>query len=494
MNDKRFDMESDELRRYGAEVMDRIIAFLDHPERYRVVSDMKPGDLKKRLPATPPATPEKMDDILKDVETLIVPGLTHWNHPGFMAYFAISSSKPAILAELLSAGFNVNGMLWKTSPAATELEEVVLDWLRQAMGLPPGFVGAIHDTASTSSLIAVVAAREFLKREIREKGLAGRSDLPTLTLYASEHAHSSIERAAIIAGIGQMNVRKISTDSDFRMDPIELEKAIQSDIESGFLPCCVVATVGTTSITSIDPVGEIAKVCRRFGVWLHVDAAYGGIAAIVPEMRWVLEGCDGADSIVVNPHKWLFVPIDCSVLYCRRIDVLKHTFRLMPEYLRTQEVEVTNYVDFGIAMGRRFRALKLWMVFRYFGLSGIVERLRHHLALAQTFRSWVEKEKEFELMAPVPLSVVCFRYNPRPSGEGEMNDDTLNLLNMALLERTNESGEVYLSHTKLQEKVVLRLAIGNLQTTEAHLQRAWQLLRENARALLSSTKANALKV
>lgn len=474
-----FDMDNEEFKRYGLDVLERLVAFFEHPEAYRVVPAVKPGELKCRLPSTPPMEAESMDRILKDFDELIVPGLTHWNHPGFMAYFAITSSKPAILAELLSAGYNVNEMLWKTAPAATELEEVVLDWLRQSLGLPGGFVGAIHDTASTSSLIALVAAREALQKGIRERGLAGRADLPALVLYASEHAHSSIERAAIIAGLGQHNVRKIPADDRFRMDAHMLEIAIEEDIRAGRLPCCVVATVGTTSFTSIDPVEQIADVCRRYGVWLHVDAAYGGIAAIVPEMRWVLKGCDGVDSIVVNPHKWLFVPIDCSVLYCRRIDTLKQAFSLVPEYLRTAEQDVTNFMDYGVALGRRFRALKLWMVFRYFGVSGIIERLRYHLKLAQMVRSWIEQHPDFELMAPTDFSVVCFRFRPGRNA-GEDSEQILNQLNMALLAQVNETGKVFLSHTKAGERVVLRLAIGNLQTTENHLRDAWHLLQEKS--------------
>jgi aromatic-L-amino-acid decarboxylase len=483
MSKPPFDMDNEEFKRYGMEVFDRLVTFFSHPESYRVVPLARPGELKEHLPSSPPRKPESMDRILKDIDEMIVPRLTHWNHPGFMAYFAISSSKPAILAELLSAGYNVNGMLWKTSPAATELEEVVLDWLRQALGLPDVFIGAIHDTASTSSLIALVAAREFLNQGIRERGLAGRTDLPPLIVYTSEQAHSSIERAAIIAGIGQSQVRKIPTDALFRIDPGALEVAIQNDIRDGFQPCCVVATVGTTSFTSVDPVKKISEICKRYGVWLHVDAAYGGIASIVPEMRWVLDGCFEAHSIVVNPHKWFFVPIDCSVLYCRRIDILKQAFSLVPEYLRTKEQDVTNFMDYGVALGRRFRALKLWMVFRYFGVEGIIERLRYHLALAQTFRSWVEREPDFELVAPTTFSVVCFRFCPPELLEKGNGEVTLNLLNMSLLEKVNESGKVFLSHTKAGNNVVLRLAIGNLQTTEDHVREAWNLVKDIAREI-----------
>ncbi|HWP82626.1 MAG TPA: pyridoxal-dependent decarboxylase [Bacteroidota bacterium] len=471
------DMTSAEFTRIGNQLLEWLANYLDHSERFPVATKVEPGSIRKKLPLTPPLHSEPMENILLDFENIIVPGLTHWNHPSFMGYFSISSSKPAILGELLSAGLNVNGMLWKTSPAATELEEVVLGWLRQALGLPPAFHGTIHDTASTSSLVAMAAARESLRLGIREKGIAGR-DLRPLTVYTSEHAHSSIERAAMILGIGQENVRKIPVDDSFKMNPDELREALVNDKKAGNMPCCVVATVGTTSTTSIDPVNAIAEICEDFGVWLHVDAAYGGIAGMVPSMRWVLDGCEKADSIVVNPHKWLFVPIDCSVLYCRRPEVLRKTFMLVPEYLRTDDRDVTNFMDYGIALGRRFRALKLWLVFRYFGMEGIVERLQHHISLAQKLRSWIGSHPSFEIMAPSPFSVVCFRCVPQEwRSRSEVMTEPINQLNLRLLEAINESGELFLSHTKLNGRISLRLAVGNLQTTEQHVTAAWGVIQ-----------------
>ncbi|HXG39008.1 MAG TPA: pyridoxal-dependent decarboxylase [Bacteroidota bacterium] len=478
---QQLDLSSEEFRRYAHEFVSWIANYLDHPERYKVFPDVKPGDIKSKLPSTPPEHPEPLDAVIKDIDRIIAPGLTHWNHPGFMAYFGISSSKPAILGELVSAAFDTNAMLWKTGPAAVELEEVVLDWLRQLLGLPDGYYGLIHDTASVSSLVALAAAREALNLHIREEGMSGRHELPKLRIYTSEHAHSSIEKAAIVLGLGQKGLRKIEVDAEFRMRVDRLREAIEHDINAGIKPCAVVATVGTTSTTSIDPVREIAEVCQKHDLWLHVDAAYAGNAALLPEMRWLVDGCDQADSLVFNPHKWLFVPIDCSVLYCRKPDILRQAFSLVPEYLRTGEEEVRNPMDYGISLGRRFRALKLWMVLRTFGVTGIRERLRYHIALAKKFRSWVEEHPDFEVVAPTPLSVVCFRYRPQ---NFNLSDEDFDTLNEKLLEAVNKSGEVFLSHTKLHDRYTLRLAIGNLGTTEQHVRRAWELLLEQANIVM----------
>lgn len=478
---RQLDLSTEEFRRYAHEFVSWVATYLERPERYKVLPDVKPGEIKSKFPSKPPEHPEPLEAIIADLDSIIAPGLTHWNHPGFMAYFSISSSKPAILGELVSAAFDTNAMLWKAGPAAVELEEVVLDWLRQLLELPKEFYGLIHDTASVSSLVALAAAREALNLRIREEGMSGRNDLPKLRVYTSEHAHSSIEKAAIVLGFGQKGVAKIEVDGEFRMRADRLRAAIESDVNAGIKPCAVVATVGTTSTTSIDPVREIADICRTRGLWLHVDAAYAGNAALLPEMRWLVGGCDEADSLVFNPHKWLFVPIDCSVLYCRKPEVLRQAFSLVPEYLRTNEDEVRNPMDYGISLGRRFRALKLWMVLRTFGVSGIRERLRYHIALAQKFRSWVEEDPDFEVAAPSPLSVVCFRYRPQKSN---LSDAELDERNERLLEAVNKTGEVFLSHTKLRERFTLRLAIGNLRTTEQHVRRAWELLREHAKVVV----------
>jgi len=475
----------EQFRQYGKHIVDWIADYLADPERYPVLARVQPGDVKRQLPPAPPASAESMDAILSDFDRVILPGITHWNHPGFFAYFAISGSAPGILGELLSAALNVNGMLWRTSPAATELEEVVMDWLRQMIGLPSDFEGVITDTASVSTLIAIAAAREALNKDVRGRGMAGRADLPRLRLYCSEQAHSSVEKAGIVLGLGREGTCKIPTDGEHRMRPEALAAAIDADRRAGWLPFCVVATVGTTSTTSIDPVPAIAETCEREKLWLHVDGAYGGIAAIVPEMRHVLAGCERADSIVVNPHKWLFTPIDCSAFYTRRVDTLKRAFSLVPEYLRTAQGDagaVKNYMDYGVQLGRRFRALKLWFVIRSYGVDGLAALIREHCRLARDFAGWVDADPDFERLAPVPFSTLCFRYRPgRAADESE-----LERLNTALLDAVNASGEAFLSHTKLGERYALRLAIGNVLTQEKHVAGAWRRLKQ-ASAELAAT-------
>ena len=472
-------MDADSCRRYGYQVVDWIADYLAHSERYPVLSRVAPGTIKAQLPTHPPADPEPMAHILEDFERIIIPGITHWNHPAFFAYFAITGSAPGILGELLTATLNVNGMLWKTSPAVTELEEQTLDWLRQMLGLPGDFRGIIMDTASMASLVALAAAREALGLNIRRDGLAGRGDLPRLRMYTSEQAHSSIEKGALTLGIGQENVRKIGADDEYRMEPEVLSRAIEDDLAAGWRPFCVVATVGTTSTTSIDPVPAIAGICHKYGLWLHVDGAYGGMAAIVPEMRDVLAGCEHADSIVVNPHKWLFTPIDCSAFYVRDPAILKRAFSLVPDYLKTGEDDVTNYMDWGVQLGRRFRALKLWMVIRYFGHRGLAAHIRKHIALGHEFAAWVDESPSFERLAPTPFSTVCFRAHPRDVDD----EDTLNRLNARLLEAVNAGGEAFLSHTLLNGRYTLRLAIGNIRTEHKHLARAWELLQTELESL-----------
>src|SRR5690349_11024769 len=408
------DIAPDEFRRQARRVLQWIGDYLEQPERFPVVPRVSPGDIAETIPAEPPAGPESLDAVLDDFEHLIVPGVTHWNHPGFFAYFAISASAPGILAEMLISALNVNAMLWKTSPAATELELRTLDWLRQLLGLNDGWFGLINDTASISTLLALAAAREAKPElAIREKGMAGRTDLPRLRIYTSAHAHSSVDKAAITLGFGHENVVHIDTDADFRMRVDALDAAIRADRAAGYLPLATVATVGTTSTTSIDPVPAIATLCAREAMWLHVDGSYGGVAAVVPEMRHVLSGVELADSLVVNPHKWLFTPIDLSAMYTRRPEVLRNAFSLVPEYLVTREQgDVVNLMDYGVQLGRRFRALKLWMVIRAFGARGLAERLSRQMAMAREFASWVGAEADWERVAPVPFSLVCFRYAP----------------------------------------------------------------------------------
>jgi aromatic-L-amino-acid decarboxylase len=475
------DVPPEEFQRQARRVVQWMGEYLAHPERFPVVPRVAPGDIAATLPAEPPASAESLDVILDDFERLIVPGVTHWNHPGFFAYFAITASAPGILAEMLMSTLNINAMLWKTSPSATELELRTLDWLRQLLGLGDGWFGIINDTASISTLLALAAAREAKPElEIRERGMAGRADLPRLRVYTSSHAHSSVDKAVLTLGLGHENVVHIETDAEFRMNVDALDAAVREDRARGHLPLATVATVGTTSTTSIDPVPAIAALCKREGMWLHVDGSYGGVAAVVPEMRHVLAGVEHADSLVVNPHKWLFTPIDLSAMFTRRPDVLRRAFSLVPEYLVTREQDdVVNLMDYGVQLGRRFRALKLWMVIRAFGADGLAARLRQQMAMARELAAWVDAAPDWERVAPVPFSLVCFRY--APAGTSEADRDAAN---SAILERVNASGSAYLSHTKLDGRYVLRLAIGNLRTERRHVEHAWRLLREAAAAVV----------
>jgi len=458
--------------------VDWIAEYLEDMDQYPVLARTRPGDIKAKIPKSPPAISEPLERIIDDFQEIILPGITHWNHPRFFAYFSITSSYPGIIGEMLCSALNVNAMLWRTSPSATELEEVATDWLRQMLGLPEQFRGVINDSASVSSLCALVAAREYTGLNIREDGLAGGS-MPQLRIYTSEEAHSSIEKAAIVIGIGQRGVKKIPTDESFRMDLQVLTRTIQEDIDNGVKPICAIPTIGTTSTTSVDPVKEISELCKRHGIWLHIDAAYGGSAATLQEMRPLFAGWEMADSIVVNPHKWLFTPIDCSILYCRRSDVLKQAFSLTPEYLRTAEADkVTNLMDYGVSLGRRFRALKLWMIIRAFGTEGIANTIREHISYAKRLASMIQATPNFELLAPVPFSTLVFRFSPKSPDNSD-----LNALNEQLMERVNQTGQVFLSHTKLRGKFGIRLTIGNVKTTWEDVALAWHIIQEKASEL-----------
>lgn len=465
-----------DFRKQAHRVADWIADYLEKPEQFPVLSRVRPGDIRRGLPASAPERGESFDAIFADFERVIMPGITHWNHPGFFAYFAISGSAPGVLAEFLSAALNQQAMLWRTSPAATELEEVTLAWLRQLVGLPDAFEGVIYDTASVSTLHALAAAREAAVPRVRAAGLAGRPDLKGVRIYCGEHAHSSVDKAVILLGFGHEALTRIPADAEFRLRPELLARAIADDRAAGLLPLAVVATVGSTSTTSVDPVSAIADVCRGKNIWLHVDAAYAGVAAMVPGYEWILHGAEHADSLVLNPHKWLFTPFDLSVLYCRRMDVLRQAFSLTPEYLKTSEGEagVRNLMDTGIQLGRRFRALKLWMILRHFGADGLRAHLAEHMRLARTFAGWVDASARFERVAPVPFSVVCFRLRDSDGPDADA-------VHARILDAVNASGEVFLSHTRLDGRYVFRLAIGNLQTTERHVARAWELLNLAAR-------------
>lgn len=472
------DLSTAEFKRHADALTTWIAQYLDHPERYAVLSTRAPGEVRASLPPRAPEDPEPLDAIIADLDRRVMPGVTHWNHPGFLAYFANTASVPGILGELVIAALNQVGILWRTSPALAELEQVTTDWLRDAMALPGDWFGTIADTASTNTLVAFAAARE---RDpalgIRRRGMAGRDDLPTLRIYCSEHAHSSVDKAAITLGIGADNVVRIAADAHQRMRVDALRAAIDGDKASGKRPIAVVATLGTTSSAAIDPIADVATVCERDGLWLHADAAYGGPLLLLPEWRARFSGIERADSLVINPHKWLFTPMDCSVLWTKHPQVLKRAFALTPAYLETAEQDVAlSQSDYSFQLGRRFRALKLWFVMRAFGLRGLRERLAHHCALASRFADWVGGAAHWELCAPPSMSVVCFRHVP----PGAADEAVIAAHNARILDRVNDSGRIFISHTKLGARYVLRIAVGNLRTQEAHLREAWTLLQEAA--------------
>ena len=475
------DMPAREFRAASHRVADTLADYLEKVEAYPVLPRIVPGDVQRLLPIAPPSRGEPIARILKDYQRIIEPHVTHWNHPGFLAYFASSGSGPGILGESLAAGLNTNAMIWRTGPAQTELEERVCDWLRRMFGLPKIFRGHINDTASISTLLALAAARQRLPGlDIRRRGLAGRPELPKLVIYASEQAHSSVDKAAVVLGLGSEQVRKIPVDADFRMRSEALERAIAADRAAGHLPVAVVGTAGTTSTTSFDPLPALAALCRREKVWLHVDAAFGGSAAVCAEFRSHLKGWEQADSIVINPHKWLFTPIDCSVLLVRDPEALRVAFAVTPEYLHTREQGATNLMDHGVQLGRRFRSLKLWMVLRYFGVAGLRQRLRAHVKWAQEFAGWIKREQGFELCAPAPLNTVCFRAVPKALHD---KPEALDRFNEQLLAEVNAAGPVFVSHTKLHGRYCLRLSVGNIRTQRKQVLEAWELILEKARRL-----------
>lgn len=464
------DMPKEDFRELGYEIVDWIADYFENMESLPVLSRIKPNSLKNDLPASAPQSGEDFSAVLDDVDRLILPAVTNWNHPNFHGLFSTSTSSVGVFGEMLSAAFDMKAMLWRTSPASTELEPVVLDWLRQMMNLPSEFHGLIYDTASISTLHAIAMAREKLNLGIRENGMSGRTDLPLLRIYCSEQTHSSIDKAVILLGLGQRAIVKIPANERFEIDTEKLRSAISDDISAGHLPLCVVATIGTTSTSSVDNVEKIADICERNKIFLHVDAAYAGSAAIVPEFQHYFKGWERADSIVTNPHKWLFTPFDLSILYVKDLDLLKQTFSLVAEYLKVSE-SVTNQMDYGIQLGRRFRSLKLWFVMRYFGQEGLIARIREHCRLARIFANWVDEAQDFETMAPVPFALVCFRACPE-------NVNDLDALNESIMNEINASGEAYLSHTKLNGKIALRLSVGSIRVEEKHLKKIRDLLQK----------------
>lgn len=458
----KLDPTTDEFRAAGHRLIDWVADYLGKIDDYDVLSRVQPGDIAKQFAATPSESGRPYDDLVADFQTKIVPGITHWNHPAFFAYFSITGSQAGILAELLTAALNANGMLWRTSPSLTELETVTLGWLRDALGLPSNLFGIINDTASINSFLALAAAREATGLDIRRKGMTGR-DLPALRVYCSEQAHSSIEKGALALGVGAEGVIKIESDDAFRMKPEALEAAIARDRAAGALPMAIVATAGTTSTASVDPVRRIGEIAAREKVWFHVDAAYAGSATICPEYRWLWDGVEYADSIVTNPHKWLFTPIDFGVLYTRKPDVLRETFSLIPEYLKVPDTAEINYMDYGLQLGRRFRALKLWMVFEHYGLERLRNVIRDQIGFAKRLADELLKIDGVELLAPQSFSVVVFRKGS--------DDETA-----AIMERMNASGQLFVSHTKLNGKYGIRVAIGNGATEWRHVERVLSFL------------------
>jgi aromatic-L-amino-acid decarboxylase len=472
---EEFSMKNEDFRRAGHQFVDWIADYFGNIEKYPVVSRLEPGDVKKMIPAVPPVRGEGVEAIFRDFEDLILPGITHWQHPGWFAYFPANNSPASVLGELLTAGIGAQCMSWQTSPAATELEEVVMDWLRQMIGLPDGFSGVIQDTASTSTLCALLSAREKATGYgANESGLT----LP-LTAYASEEVHSSADKGVRIAGIGKKRFRRLPTDDRFALIPEKLEEALVRDKDAGLVPAFVMATVGTTSSGAVDPLRAVGEICRRHGVWFHVDAAWAGTAALLPEKRWILDGAELADSLVFNPHKWMAVNFDCSAYFVRDPAALVRTFEIHPEYLKTGvDAKVKNYRDWGIPLGRRFRALKLWFVLRSYGVEGLQAMVREHIRLAGLVKDWVEADRRFELLAPVDLGLVCFRLK---DGRDEA---ALNELNRRFLARVNAGGTIFLTHTTLRDRFTLRLVVGARTTEERHVRAAWDVISAAAAAVL----------
>jgi aromatic-L-amino-acid/L-tryptophan decarboxylase len=479
------DMDLATFRAAGHAVVDLMADYLAGVETYPILPRTTPGELRALFPPAAPEKPEPLRGILDDYRRLVEPNVTHWQHPGFMAYFPSTASGPGILGEMLMSTLVANAMLWRTSPVATELEQLTVGWLRDALGLPEAFDGLFTDTASTSTLMALAAARQAATDDAARTGLGDR---PRLRVYASAEAHSSVEKACMTLGIGREGLRRIEVDGQLAMAPDVLRRAVVEDRAAGWLPCAVVATIGTTGSTAIDPVTTIATIAAAESLWLHVDAAYAGVVALLPDRRGPFAGWEAADSIVINPHKWLFTPLDCSLFLTRRMDVLRAAFSLVPEYLRTldQATPGRDFNEYTPQLGRRFRALKVWFVLRYFGLAGIRRRLLAHMEMAQRFRARVEAEPDAELLAPTPFGTVCFRWHPRRSaGRDGMphKEATLALLNERLMQAINASGEIFISHTRLHGRFTLRLALGGIRTEPRHVERAWALVVEHGRRL-----------
>lgn len=464
-------MDTEAFRKHAHELVDWMADYFENIEDYPVLPDVKPGDIFDQLPNSAPQKAESFDQIFKDFKEIIIPGMTHWESPNFMAYFPANKSKASVLGEMLMSTLGSQCMIWLTSPAAAELEEQMMNWLREMLGLDDSFTGVIQDTASTATLCALLTAREkYSNYQVNEKGFRDEK----FTIYASKEIHSSIDKDVKIAGFGLENLRKIEVDEHFAMKPDALEKQIQKDKANGYTPLCVISAIGTTSTTAIDPIASISSICQKHNIWHHVDAAYAGTALICPEMRWMAEGADLADSFVFNPHKWMFTNFDCTAYFVKDPASLVNTFSITPDYLKTNvDGEVKNYRDWGVPLGRRFRALKLWFVIREMGIEGIQEKIRKHIALGKWLAKQVDEHPHFELLAPVPLNTVCFRYTKAETiSLDEANEEIMNAV--------NKTGKLFFTQTRINDVFTLRLAFGNTNLEAYHVENAWQLIQETA--------------
>lgn len=467
-----------EFKRHGHEMVEWIASYFEEIENYPVKSKVKPGEIYQALPGQMPETGENLSRMMEDFDNILMKGITHWQSPKFFAYFPANSSLPSLLAEMMTAAIGAQCMKWETSPAAAELEEKVMDWLKDAVGLPGNFQGTIQDSASTSTLVSMLTAREkYTNFLINEQGF---KDQGPFRIYCSEETHSSIEKGVKIAGFGKENLVKVEVDDHYRLHTGKLEEAIERDKQKGMVPLCIIATLGTTGSTAIDPLSEIADIKKKYGLWLHVDAAYAGSALILPEYEWMIKGVEEADTLVFNPHKWLFTNFDCSAYFVKDKQALVNTFQLVPEYLKTRSDEqANNYSDWTIPLGRRFRALKLWFVLRYYGMEGLQGKLREHIAMAGEMKQWIEEHDDFEMLAPATMNVLCFRFNP-----GNVDsEEKLNEINEQLLHEINQTGEIYMTHTKLSGQYTLRLVIAQTDVEKKHVEKAWKVIQEKAEEL-----------
>jgi aromatic-L-amino-acid decarboxylase len=470
-------MKPEEFRKQAHDLVDWMAGYLENVESFPVKSSVTPGDILSRIPDNPPEHGEPFSNLMKDLDEIIMPGITHWQNPNFFAYFPANTSPPSILAEMIISTLGAQCMIWETSPAAAELEEKMMVWLRDMIGLPKDFEGVIQDSASTATLAAILTARE--KKSGFSINSEGAAHSGTLRVYCSDQTHSSVEKAVKISGIGRKNLVKIPVRDDFSLDPEILKKEIARDINSGFIPCCVVATIGTTGTTAVDPIRAIGEICRENGLWLHVDAAMAGTALILPEFQWMLDGREFIDSFVFNPHKWMFTNFDCTAYFVKDVATLIKTFGILPEYLKTRtRGQVNDYRDWGVPLGRRFRALKLWSVIRSYGTDGLREKIRYHISIASELAVVISKESDFEILAPVVISVVCFRFKPAGFSEGQ-----LNALNEKLNHQLNDSGKLYLTHTMLKGKYTLRMVTAQTNVTLEHVEKAWNLIVKTARSI-----------